>query len=277
MKKVLILILTCTLLHHAQSQSVTSQKISYKLLQSDVDRFSGFIGGGGGMFLGGATVLGLSLDLRAQYDLPGLPLTAWFQGHRELVGVGAIERGPLRYEGKPMELNGGVMLPLIPGRKKTGDVKIILESAVSSGGDYFSSYTKSFKAQGETKTDLMARAGLYSYSSADASNAGLTLGITRRKREHAKVDFDGYIYDTHYDKQFYIDLIYTPVTSLPNPGTDANGQVVPLDEASTIGARLGIQKILYGTRSVNYEVSMRPYSDFYLITLAVRYTFGVGL
>ena len=229
------------------------------------------------MFLGGASILGISLELRGQYDLPGLPLTAWFQGHRELVGVGNINRGPLTYEAKPMELNGGVMLPIIPGKKKKGPVKIILEDYSSYSSTRFVTDQKYLKAQGEVKKDLMAKVGLYSFSSADASNTGLTLGITRRKREQAKIELDGYTYDTHYDKQFYIDLIYTPITSLPEPGTDANGQVVALDPATTFGARIGLQKILYGNRSINYEVSMRPYSDAYLITVAARFTFGVGL
>lgn len=279
MKKLILLIVVIALIkvNPAQGQSVTSQKISYKLLESDVDKYAGFIGGGGGMFLGGATILGISVELRGQYDLPGLPLTAWFQGNRELVGVAHIKRGPLSYKAKPMELNGGIMLPLIPGRKKTGDVKIILESAASYSSSYMSSYEKSFKAKGEVKTDLLARAGLYSFSSSDASNAGLTLGVTRRKREHAKVEVGDYIYDTHYDKQFYVDIIYTPITNLPEPGTDAGGQVVPLNDPTSFGARVGFQKLFYGTRSINYELNLRPYSDAYLFTLAVRYTFGVGL
>ncbi|KYG75224.1 MULTISPECIES: hypothetical protein [Roseivirga] len=279
MKKLTLLIVIFALIgvDLAEAQSVTSQKLSYKLLESDVDKYVGFIGGGGGMFLGGATILGISLEVRGQYDIPGLPLTAWFQGHRELVGVGHIDRGPLEYKAKPMELNGGVMLPIIPGKKKKDDVKIILESAGSYSSSYISSYEKSFRPRGEVKTDLLAKVGLYSFSSSDASNAGLTLGITRRKREHAKVEVGDYIYDTHYDKQFYLDLIYTPITNLPEPGTDANGQVVPLDPATSFGARIGFQKLFYGTRSINYELSLRPYSDAYLFTLAVRYTFGIGL
>ena len=96
MKKLTLLIVIFGLIgvDLAEAQSVTSQKISYKLLESDVDKYAGFIGGGGGMFLGGATILGISLEVRGQYDIPGLPLTAWFQGHRELVGVGHIDRVP---------------------------------------------------------------------------------------------------------------------------------------------------------------------------------------
>lgn len=260
-------------MHSSQAQpSVTRQNIQYKLLNADIETHKGFVGVGGGAFLGGVTGLGLSIEARAQYDLTDM-FTLWFQGHRELVGVGNYERGPLSYKAKPLELNAGVMYPIIPGQKKDGDVKIQLESSYSYSG----SYDKHFKAKGEVKSDLMAKAGLYHYGSADASNTGITLGLTRRKREHAEVEYGEYIYPSHYDKQLYFDVILTPITSLPEPGMDANDQVVELEKASVIGARIGYQKIFYGTRSINYEISARPYSDFYIITLAARFTFGVAL
>jgi hypothetical protein len=259
------------------SCALNAQKVSYKVLAADVDVHKGFVGLGGAMFLGGATVLGISADARAQYDLDQLPLTLWFQGHRELVGVAHIEREGTAYKAKPMELNMGVMYPIIAGEKKNGKVKIVLESSYGVSGGYARSYDRSFKAKGEVKKEVLAKAGLYSFSSSDASNAGLTLGICRRKREHTKIEYNNYIYDTHYDKQLYFDLIFAPINNLSNSDDDAIDQQQEVKKASILGARIGFQKIFYGTRSINYEVSMRPYSNFYLITLAARFTFGLAL
>ncbi|MBL0766131.1 hypothetical protein [Marivirga atlantica] len=272
MKKNLIIILMLCM-----SCPLNAQKVSYKVLEADVDVHKGFVGLGGAMFLGGATVLGISADARAQYDLDQLPLTLWFQGHRELVGVGHIEREGVSYTAKPMELNLGVMYPLIAGEKENGKVKIVLESSYGVSGGYARSYNRSFKAKGEVKTDILAKAGLYSYSSGIASNAGLTLGICRRKREHTKIEYNNYIYDTHYDKQLYLDLIFAPINNLADEKDDAPNQQDSELKASVLGARIGFQQIFYGTRSINYEVSMRPYSNFYLITLAARFTFGLAL
>ena len=48
MKKLTLLIVIFALIgvDLAEAQSVTSQKLSYKLLESDVDKYVGFIGGG---------------------------------------------------------------------------------------------------------------------------------------------------------------------------------------------------------------------------------------
>lgn len=76
--------------------------------------------------LGGGTGLGLNVGAVSQYRLPVLPLTLRGNIRYEIIGVGKTNIGNTGV------LDVGAMFPIIPGRKKTGRVKITTSYSESS-------------------------------------------------------------------------------------------------------------------------------------------------
>ncbi|MEM6641704.1 MAG: hypothetical protein AAF616_01890 [Bacteroidota bacterium] len=245
--------------------ALKAQNINYETISADVDRYRGSVSIGAGGYLSSLTGAGLSAHLVGNYDLRPVPLVARLRADVEFLSAGTNDI----YDGRITEIEGGVLFPLIPGKKKTKPIKFVTDNYTSGGYEY----TKYFYPEGgQVKTDLNARGGLYYLGVAGARNIGFTAGVGLRNRKHIQVKLNDGTYTIHKETQFYLEGIVTPVTKL---ATEFNVDPEPDPNRSTtkIGARVGwIRFERGGAESI--EISARPFDDTYIITIGGAYTFG---
>ncbi|MEM9894877.1 MAG: hypothetical protein AAF789_00790 [Bacteroidota bacterium] len=245
-----------------------AQNINYKTLDADVDRYRGSISLGAGGYLSSLTGAGLSAHLVGNYDLRPVPLVARIRADVEFLSAGNNEI----YDGRITEIEGGVLFPLIPGKKKTKPIRFVTDNYFS--GNY--EYTKYFYPEGgQVKTDFNARGGLYYLGVAGGQNMGFTAGIGIRNRKHIQVQLNDGTYTVHRETQLYLEGIVTPVAKLAT-AFNTEAEQDPNRTATKLGARIGwIHFDQGGAESI--EISARPFDDTYIITIGGAYTFGKRL
>lgn len=226
------------------------QRISYQVVEADVDKYRGYALPEASIHIGGGTGLGLNLGALSQYRLKGFPLTLRGAIRYEAIGAGESDLGNTGI------LEAGAMFPLIPGRKKATRVKITTNYNYSSSGSSTAISESFFYVDGEIKRDLLLRGGLYrAWSRGGLRTIGLSGGLGFRVIEHAKVKVEGnYTYEANYNWQIYADAFYAQSTNFE----EFSSESLPL------GGRLG-----FVTTGMNWdwygEVSVYHEGPLYLI------------
>lgn len=153
------------------------------------------------------------------------------------------------------------MFPILPGRKKDARVKVITEYSASNT----SVYEEYFYADGQKKSDLLARGGLFQFWTKDQnfSSTGISAGLTFRVRQHVDVSLateEGYHREVFTNSQFYADVLYAPII-----------KGIRADEGYNFGGRIGFLQA--ASRGMNYYAELE-YRPGVIIALTFGWLFG---
>ncbi|MFY0605707.1 MAG: hypothetical protein JXR10_03270 [Cyclobacteriaceae bacterium] len=225
---------------------IAKAQVSYTVDEANATKWQNFAHFELSSHLLGTTGMGFSIGAQSQYKLPVLPVTLAGRFRYEGFGVGdVLYKGETYGPSRNFEL--AAMIPILPGRKKPGKVKVTTNYEVSNT----STYEEYFYAEGEKKNELMARGGLFQYwTKGNFTSTGVSAGLTLRMRKHVDVSLsneEGYHREVFSNNQLYFDLLYAPII-----------KGIREDEGYNLGGRIGFLRAASSGMNYYTELEVRP-------------------